>query len=49
MDPHRFTVETDTRLTTVDVTDRVREAVPKEHTDILTVFVRHTTAAVVLY
>ncbi|SFS78193.1 secondary thiamine-phosphate synthase enzyme YjbQ [Halostagnicola kamekurae] len=44
-----FTVETDQRLTTVDLTDRVRDAVPSDiDRGLCTVFVAHTTAAVLL-
>lgn len=42
-------VETDARTTTVDVTERVREAVPEDcESGLCTVFVEHTTAAVVV-
>ena len=44
----RFTVETDERLTTVDVTDRVAAAVPEGADGVCTAFVRHTTAALVV-
>lgn len=40
----RFSVETDGRLSIVDVTDRVRNAVPNDADGVCTVFVRHTTA-----
>lgn len=44
-----FTVETDARLTTVDVTDRIAAAVPDDlERGIATAFVRHTTAALVV-
>lgn len=44
-----FPVETDARLTTVDVTDRVAEAVPDDlETGLCTAFVRHTTAGLVV-
>src|SRR6056297_2579253 len=46
--PTRFTVDTVERLTTVDVTDRVAAAVPDEADGVCTVFVRHTTAALVV-
>ncbi|SFC06793.1 secondary thiamine-phosphate synthase enzyme [Halobiforma haloterrestris] len=40
-----FTVETDARLTTVDVTDRVADAVPDDlSSGTCTAFVEHTTA-----
>ena len=44
----RFSVETDERLTTVDVTDRVAAAVPEGADGLCTAFVRHTTAALVV-
>ncbi|PSQ18829.1 hypothetical protein BRD00_03505 [Halobacteriales archaeon QS_8_69_26] len=44
----RFSVRTDDRLTTVDVTDRIREAVPPEFSGTCTAFVRHTTAGLVV-
>jgi secondary thiamine-phosphate synthase enzyme len=44
----RFAVETDERLTTVDVTDRVAAAVPAGVDGACTAFVRHTTAALVV-
>ncbi|MFB6156267.1 MAG: secondary thiamine-phosphate synthase enzyme YjbQ [Haloferacaceae archaeon] len=43
-----FTVETDARLTTVDVTDRVKAALPPDAAGTATAFVRHTTAALVV-
>ncbi|MFB6302664.1 MAG: secondary thiamine-phosphate synthase enzyme YjbQ [Haloferacaceae archaeon] len=43
-----FTVETGARLTVVDVTDRVREALAPDATGTATVFVRHTTAGLVV-
>ncbi|KDE60590.1 hypothetical protein EL22_15970 [Halostagnicola sp. A56] len=44
-----FTVETEKRLTTVDLTDRVRDAVASDiDRGLCTVFVAHTTAAVLL-
>lgn len=45
---HRFEVETDARTEVVDITDRVRAAVPDGATGVCTVFVRHTTAGVVV-
>ena len=45
----RFTVDTDARLTTVDVTDRVARAVPDDlESGLCTAFVEHTTAALVV-
>ncbi|SFS08022.1 secondary thiamine-phosphate synthase enzyme [Halomicrobium zhouii] len=41
-----FTVDTDQRLSVVDVTDQVRQALPPDAHGTATVFVRHTTAAV---
>ncbi|NEU56335.1 secondary thiamine-phosphate synthase enzyme YjbQ [Halorussus sp. MSC15.2] len=44
-----FSVETDERTEVVDVTDRVAEAVPDDvGSGLCTVFVRHTTAGVVV-
>ena len=43
-----FEVRTDERTQVVDVTDRVAEAVPDDATGLCTVFVRHTTAGVVV-
>lgn len=43
-----FTVETGARLTTVDVTDRVRDALATDATGTATAFVRHTTAGLVV-
>ncbi|SDQ98372.1 secondary thiamine-phosphate synthase enzyme [Natronobacterium texcoconense] len=44
-----FPVETDSRLTTVDVTDRVAEAVPDDlESGTCTAFVRHTTSGLVV-
>ncbi|WP_135852754.1 secondary thiamine-phosphate synthase enzyme YjbQ [Halorussus salinus] len=43
-----FRVETEERTQLVDVTERVAEAVPDDATGVCTVFVRHTTAGVVL-
>jgi len=43
----RFTVSTEDRIDTVDVTDRVAEAVPDGvETGVCSVFVRHTTAGI---
>lgn len=44
----RFGVETDARTQVIDVTDDVRDAVPDDATGVCTVFVRHTTAGVVV-
>ncbi|MFB6127277.1 MAG: secondary thiamine-phosphate synthase enzyme YjbQ [Halolamina sp.] len=44
----RLRVETDARLTTVDVTDRVEAAVPADSDGLCTVVSRHTTAGVVV-
>lgn len=41
-------METEARLTTVDVTERVREAPPPAASDRATVFVRHTTCGLVV-
>ena len=43
-----FTVETDERTTVVDITDRVVEAIPTDADGVCTVFVRHTTAGVIV-
>ncbi|MFB6305295.1 MAG: secondary thiamine-phosphate synthase enzyme YjbQ [Haloferacaceae archaeon] len=43
-----FTVETDERLTTVDVTDRVAASLPPDASGTATAFVRHTTAGLVV-
>lgn len=44
-----FSVDTDERLTTVDVTDRVRDAIPDDvERGLCTAFVRHTTAGLVV-
>lgn len=45
----QITLETEQRLTTVDLTDRVADAVPSDiDRGLCTVFVAHTTAAVLL-
>ena len=44
----RFTVETGERLTTVRIDRQVREAIPEGVSGTCTVFVRHTTAGVVV-
>jgi secondary thiamine-phosphate synthase enzyme len=43
-----FTVETAAKTTVVDITDRVAEALPADADGVCTVFVRHTTAGVVV-
>lgn len=43
-----FEVDTQRRLDVVDVTDRVGDAVPDGHEGTCTVYVRHTTAGVVV-
>ncbi|WP_435358877.1 secondary thiamine-phosphate synthase enzyme YjbQ [Haloarchaeobius sp. DFWS5] len=48
MHRERFTVETDERLTTVDVTTQVEAAIPDDATGLCTVSVQHTTAGVVI-
>lgn len=45
---NRFEVETKERRQVIDITDRVRGAVPDGATGVCTVFVRHTTAGVVI-
>jgi secondary thiamine-phosphate synthase enzyme len=44
----QFTVSTDARLSVVDVTDQVVEAVPADADGTVTVFVEHTTAGVTI-
>jgi secondary thiamine-phosphate synthase enzyme len=44
----KFGVETESRTEVIDVTDRVRDAVPDNATGVCTVFVKHTTAGVVV-
>jgi len=44
----QFTVSTDARLSVVDVTDQVMEAVPADADGTVTVFVEHTTAGVTI-
>ncbi|MFB6310424.1 MAG: secondary thiamine-phosphate synthase enzyme YjbQ [Salinirussus sp.] len=48
MDTARFTVETDERLTCVDVTDRVTSALPRGTNGAVTVFAEHTTCGVLI-
>ena len=43
-----FTVETDNKTTVVDITDRVADQLPADAEGVCTVFVRHTTAGVVV-
>lgn len=44
-----FTVDTDTRLTTVDVTDRIADAVPDDlEAGTATAFVTHTTTGLIV-
>lgn len=43
-----FTVETEARLTTVDVTEQGRKALPPDSSDRATVSVRHTTCGPVV-
>ena len=43
-----FTVDTDASLTVTDVTDRVAAALPDDAAGIVTVFVRHTTAGLLV-
>jgi len=43
-----FGVETDARTQVVDVTDEVRAALPENATGVCTVFVKHTTAGVIV-
>lgn len=44
----QFTVETDDRTAVHDVTDRVASVLPDDADGVATVFVRHTTAGVVV-
>ncbi len=43
-----FDVETEARTQVIDVTDSVRDAVPEDATGVCTVFVKHTTAGIVV-
>lgn len=43
-----FGVETDAKTQVINVTDEVRAAVPDDATGVCTVFVKHTTAGVVV-
>ncbi|ATW88951.1 secondary thiamine-phosphate synthase enzyme [Halohasta litchfieldiae] len=43
-----LTVETDAKTTSVDITDRVAETIPADVDGVCTVFVRHTTAGVIV-
>ncbi|MXR50789.1 YjbQ family protein [Halovenus sp. WSH3] len=42
----RFEVDTEQRLSVIDITDRVAERIPPDATGTATVFVEHTTAGV---
>jgi secondary thiamine-phosphate synthase enzyme len=44
----RFGVETEARTQVIDMTDRVHDAVPDDATGVCTVFVKHTTAGVMV-
>ncbi|EMA07848.1 secondary thiamine-phosphate synthase enzyme [Haloarcula vallismortis] len=46
MSATRFTVESDAHTDVVDITERVREAIPEDAEGTCTVFVRHTTAGI---
>ena len=43
-----FTVETDSKTTVVDITDRIAAQLPADADGVCTVFVRHTTAGVIV-
>ncbi|MFW6321911.1 MAG: secondary thiamine-phosphate synthase enzyme YjbQ [Halohasta sp.] len=43
-----LTVETGAKTTVVDITDRVADVLPTDATGVCTVFVKHTTAGVVV-
>ena len=43
-----LTVETDTKTTVVDITDRIATHLPADAKGVCTVFVRHTTAGVIV-
>jgi len=43
-----FTIETDSKTTVVDITDRVDSQLPADADGVCTVFVQHTTAGVVV-
>ena len=43
-----LTVETDSKTTVVDITDRVADQLPADVEGVCTVFVRHTTAGVIV-
>jgi secondary thiamine-phosphate synthase enzyme len=43
-----FGVETEARTQVIDVTDEVRAVVPEDATGVCTVFVKHTTAGIVV-
>jgi secondary thiamine-phosphate synthase enzyme len=44
----KFGVETEARTQVIDMTDRVHDAVPDDATGVCTVFVKHTTAGVMV-
>ncbi|KOX91711.1 secondary thiamine-phosphate synthase enzyme YjbQ [Haloarcula rubripromontorii] len=46
MSTTRFTVESDAHTDVIDITERVREAIPADAEGTCTVFVRHTTAGI---
>ena len=46
MSTTRFTVESDAHTDVIDITERVRDAVPDAAEGTCTVFVRHTTAGI---
>jgi len=46
MDTTRFTAESDTHTDVIDITERVRDAIPDDAEGTCTVFVRHTTAGI---
>ena len=46
MSATRFTVKSDTHTDVIDITDRVRDAIPEDAEGTCTVFVRHTTAGI---
>ena len=43
-----FTIETDSKTTVVDITDRIAAQLPADADGVCTVFVRHTTAGVIV-
>lgn len=44
----QFTVQTTDRTEVIDVTDHVENTLPEQHTGLCTIFVRHTTAALII-